>query len=68
MPHKENRKIIRIGETSLGIILPKAWLCYFSLHAGEEVEIISNGQIIVKPISKNSNKQVLMEVTTWTSK
>ncbi|MDD3792992.1 MAG: hypothetical protein PHY74_07660 [Candidatus Bathyarchaeota archaeon] len=33
MPQTENRKIIRIGKTSLGVILPKAWLRYFALEA-----------------------------------
>ncbi|MGB9841554.1 MAG: AbrB/MazE/SpoVT family DNA-binding domain-containing protein [Candidatus Bathyarchaeales archaeon] len=52
MPQKENRKIIRIGKTSMGIILPKAWLRYFALNAGDKVEVISNGHITVKPLAK----------------
>jgi antitoxin component of MazEF toxin-antitoxin module len=64
MPHIENRKIIRIGKTSLGIILPKAWLRYFFLQAGDEVEIVSNGTIIIKPIEKNPTKTSPTEVIT----
>jgi bifunctional DNA-binding transcriptional regulator/antitoxin component of YhaV-PrlF toxin-antitoxin module len=54
MPQKENRKIVRIGKTSLGIILPKAWLRYFSINAGDKVEVISNGYVTVKPLNKNN--------------
>jgi bifunctional DNA-binding transcriptional regulator/antitoxin component of YhaV-PrlF toxin-antitoxin module len=52
MPQKENRKIVRIGKTSMGIILPKAWLRYFALNAGDKVEIISNDSVTVKPLTK----------------
>jgi bifunctional DNA-binding transcriptional regulator/antitoxin component of YhaV-PrlF toxin-antitoxin module len=52
MPQKENRKIIRIGKTSMGIILPKAWLRYFALNAGDKVEVITNGSVTVKPLTK----------------
>ncbi|MBT0160889.1 AbrB/MazE/SpoVT family DNA-binding domain-containing protein [Candidatus Bathyarchaeota archaeon A05DMB-2] len=49
MPQKENRKIVRIGKTSLGVILPRAWLRYFCLEAGDQVEVISNGVVTIKP-------------------
>lgn len=54
MPQKENRKIVRIGKTSLGVILPRAWLRFFDLDAGDEIEIISNGKVTVKPLKKRS--------------
>jgi antitoxin component of MazEF toxin-antitoxin module len=53
MPQKENRKIIRIGKTSMGVILPKAWLRYFSINAGDQVEVIINNQITIKPLTKS---------------
>jgi hypothetical protein len=61
-PQTENRKIIRIGKTSLGIILPKAWLRYFSIKAGDEVEVTSNGQVTVKALLK-LNGPTALEVT-----
>ena len=54
MPHLENRKIIKVGETSCAVILPKAWLRYFNLKNGDRVEIISNSDIIIRPIKKIS--------------
>ncbi|MCW4045521.1 MAG: hypothetical protein NWE94_08410 [Candidatus Bathyarchaeota archaeon] len=52
MPQKENRKIVRIGKTSMGIILPKEWLRYFALNAGDQVEVVSNSCVTVKPLIK----------------
>jgi len=49
MPHKETRKIIRIGSMSFGIILPLSWLRYNHLGSGDRVEVISNGSIVMKP-------------------
>lgn len=57
MPQKENRKIVRIGKTSMGIILPKAWLRYFALNAGDQVEVVSNGSVTVKPLTKISTAE-----------
>jgi len=50
--HKNYRKIIRIGTSSLGIILPRAWLRYFDLRHGDKVEVISNNSIEITPIKK----------------
>jgi hypothetical protein len=51
MPHEEVRKIIRVG-TSYGITIPRAWLRYYKLDDKNEVLLISNGNITVKPILK----------------
>ncbi|GAH73943.1 unnamed protein product [marine sediment metagenome] len=48
MPHKETRKLVRIGEVSVGVTLPVGWLRYFNLKAGDKVEVISNGDIVIK--------------------
>ena len=48
MPHKEIRKLVRIGEVSIGVTIPIGWLRYYNLKAGDEVELISNGDIIIK--------------------
>ena len=54
MPQKENRKIVKCGRTSLGVILPRAWLRYFSLEHGDMVEVVSNGCITIKPLVKGA--------------
>jgi bifunctional DNA-binding transcriptional regulator/antitoxin component of YhaV-PrlF toxin-antitoxin module len=50
MPHEENRKIIRAGNTSYAVILPKAWLRYYGLKKGDRVKIVSNGIVTVEPL------------------
>ena len=55
MPHKNTRKLIRIGNTSLAVILPKPWLKYYNLGFGDRVEVISNGTIVIrKEIGENN--------------
>jgi hypothetical protein len=48
MPHKNLRRIIKVGETSFGIIIPIGWLRYNNLKNGDKVEVISNGNIEIK--------------------
>jgi len=49
MAHKQTRKIVRIGNTSLAVIIPKPWLQYYNLGYGDELEVISNGCIRIRP-------------------
>jgi antitoxin component of MazEF toxin-antitoxin module len=48
MPHKQTRKIIKVGN-SLAITIPKPWLRYFGLSEKDQVTILSNGALVVKP-------------------
>jgi len=48
MPHKQTRKIIRVGN-SLAVTIPKAWLSYFDLSEKDEVTVLSNGALIIIP-------------------
>lgn len=57
MPTKEIRKIIRIGNTSFAVILPRAWLRYYNLKYGDHVEVISNGSIKIKPIKRGKGTE-----------
>ena len=52
MPHKNIRKLVRIGEGSLAVIIPRAWLRFYGLEYGDSVEVISNGKIIIKSLNK----------------
>jgi len=49
MPHEETRKIIKVGETSFAVILPKSWLRYYQLTDKDKVLVISNGTVLIKP-------------------
>lgn len=48
MPHKETRKIIRVGN-SYAVTIPKTWLKYYNLTEKDKVTVLSNGSIIIKP-------------------
>jgi antitoxin component of MazEF toxin-antitoxin module len=52
MPHEETRKIIKVGETSYAVILPRAWLRYYRLTDKDEVLVVSNGSVVIKPPEK----------------
>jgi antitoxin component of MazEF toxin-antitoxin module len=51
MPLLENRKIYAAGR-SLAITLPRGWLRYLGLKAGDEVEIVANGNLVIRPVQK----------------
>ena len=49
MPHEEIRKIIKAGETSFAVILPRSWLRYYGLRNGDSVTVISDGVVTIEP-------------------
>jgi phosphate uptake regulator len=48
MPIKVERILFRIGEGSLGVTLPKAWVIYNHLKPGDTVEVIVNDGVLVR--------------------
>jgi antitoxin component of MazEF toxin-antitoxin module len=57
MPLLEKRKIYAAGK-SLAVTLPRAWLNYFGIKAGDEVEIVANGNLIIRPIPSPEVEEV----------
>ena len=57
MPHEETRKIIKVGQTSFAVILPKSWLRFYKLTDKDKVKMISNSTIIIEPLQKEPEKQ-----------
>jgi bifunctional DNA-binding transcriptional regulator/antitoxin component of YhaV-PrlF toxin-antitoxin module len=49
MPSESIRKIIKFGQSGLVVTVPKAWARYYGLKPGDNVQIIANGEMIVKP-------------------
>lgn len=49
MPHKETRKIIRVGN-SFAVTIPKAWLRYFNLTDKDKVTVLSDGKVLIEPL------------------
>jgi len=52
MPHKSERKLIKVGETSLAVILPKAWLRYNQLNSKDRVKVVSNDSVTIEPLKE----------------
>jgi hypothetical protein len=59
------RKIIDIGKTSKGVILPKSWLENFERETGKIIEHVTvevNGILTIRPIiPKKSNTKPIIE-------
>jgi len=49
MPLLEKRRIYAAGG-SLAVTLPKGWLKYFGIKAGDEVEIVANDNLVIRPV------------------
>jgi antitoxin component of MazEF toxin-antitoxin module len=50
------RKLIKFGGGGLVITIPQGWIRYYSLKAGQRLEVIADGELIVRPeksITKN---------------
>ena len=50
MPIKVDRILFRVGEGSLAVTLPKAWVTYNRLKPGDIVEVIANNGVFIKVI------------------
>ena len=48
MPIKVERILFRVGEGSLAVTLPKAWVTYNRLKPGDTVEVIANDGVLVR--------------------
>jgi antitoxin component of MazEF toxin-antitoxin module len=48
MPIKVERIVFRVGEGSLAVTLPKAWVVYTHLKAGDTVEVIVNDGVLIR--------------------
>ena len=48
MPIQVERILFRVGEGSLAVTLPKAWVTYNRLKAGDTVEVIVDDGVLVR--------------------
>jgi bifunctional DNA-binding transcriptional regulator/antitoxin component of YhaV-PrlF toxin-antitoxin module len=53
MPIKVERILFRVGEGSLAVTLPKAWIIYNRLKAGDTVEVIVNDGVLIRVKEKS---------------
>jgi bifunctional DNA-binding transcriptional regulator/antitoxin component of YhaV-PrlF toxin-antitoxin module len=48
MPILVERILFRVGEGSIAVTLPKAWVTYNRLKPGDTVEVIANDGVIIR--------------------
>ena len=53
MPTLMKRRLIAMGRGGLVVTVPKAWRDYYGLQAGDEVIVIANGGLTIRPKSKS---------------
>ncbi len=61
----EQRKLIKLGNSSFAIALPKNWIIKSGLKKGDKVFIFpnSNGEIIISPeFKKKGNKEIILDL------
>ena len=49
MPTLTIRKLIKFGDGGVVITVPKAWIRYYGLRAGDKLEVIADGELIIRP-------------------
>ncbi|KSV16573.1 AbrB family transcriptional regulator [Dehalococcoides mccartyi] len=58
MPLLVERKLFKIGEGGFAVTLPKAWINYHRLKPGDTVEIVVDGDIIIRVKVKPEEKLI----------
>lgn len=48
MPILVERRIVKFGENSLGVTLPRGWLKYYQLRQGDRVEVIVDNEVVIR--------------------
>ena len=49
MPTLTFRKLIKFGDGGIVITVPKAWIRYYGLRAGDKLEVIADGELTIRP-------------------
>ena len=57
MPNLVERSVIDMGQGSYIITLPKPWVRYFGIKPGEKLEVISNGELIIRRKKKQASRR-----------
>ena len=49
MPTLTIRKLVRFGDDGLVITVPKNWVRYYGLKAGDKLEVVADSELVVHP-------------------
>lgn len=56
MPIPEERPLFKTGE-SLAVTLPRVWIKYFHLRAGDRVEIVVDEELVIRAKREDRDKK-----------
>ena len=48
MPIQVERKLFKIGEGGIAVVLPKAWINYHKLGPGDKVQIVADEDLLLR--------------------
>jgi len=57
MPTLGSRKLIKFGSSGLVVTVPKAWARYYHLRPGDRVEIIADGELVIRPSQQEGKRR-----------
>ena len=55
MPILTERTLMRMGEGSLVVTIPKGWAKYLRLKPGDKVQVEADGELIIRPLKSVVN-------------
>ena len=62
MPNLVERKLFATGD-SLAVTLPKPWINYFRLKAGDSVEMVTNDEVVIRIKKSGENIDSHIDLT-----
>ena len=49
MPTQTIRKLIKFGRDGVVMTVPREWIRYYGLKAGDRLEVIADGELTIRP-------------------
>jgi len=57
MPAITYRKLIKFGKGRAVITVPKGWMRYYGLRAGDKSEVTANGELVAGPVTEKPDSK-----------
>jgi bifunctional DNA-binding transcriptional regulator/antitoxin component of YhaV-PrlF toxin-antitoxin module len=55
MPTLTLRKLIKFGDGGVVVTVPRGWVRYYGLKAGDRLEVIADGELRIRPVREESS-------------
>lgn len=56
MPTLTLRKLIRFGDDGLVITIPRSWVRYYGLKAGDQLQVIADGELVIRLLKQETTE------------